>query len=379
MGYIRIKYPFWAIQPVFHYYDVHYWFKDIGVIEPGLPSKNKFYNSKINTCLIQDVPKYKLDEILRLIQSNYILNKHNKHNKFIPTLETLLPYFNSHNDPCFCSIIHDSVLLQENKTNRVIDVDKIIGVITSRPLHVDIIKQNIQFYVYYIDYLCVDKSYRKQGIAPQLIQSHEYNQRHNTHHIKVSLFKREDELTGIIPVCAYDTYGFSSESWNITGSMPILKGDKQNIHSLYDFIQTNRSQFDLTILPEMSNLLELILTGNVMIYMLMNLEMATIQCVYFFRKSCTFITESTEVLCCFACINGSASHDKFINGFKTSVCAIKSDFPEYNCVSIEKISHSEDIINDLIKKTAPQISKTAYFFYNFAYHSFDAKKVFIIN
>ena len=379
MGYIRIKYPFWAVQPVFHYYDVHYWFKDVGVIEPELPSKNKFYNPKITTYLIQDVPKYKMNEIIRLIQTNYILNKENKHNKFIPTAETLLPYFNSHNDPCYCSIINDSLLLQELKTNRVIDIDKIIGVITSRPLHVDMIKQNIQFDVYYIDYLCVDKSHRKQGIAPQLIQTHEYNQRHKTHHIKVSLFKREDELTGIMPICAYDTYGFSSETWNVMGHMPILKADKQNIHPLYDFIQTNRHLFELTIFPEISNLLELISTGNIMIYMRMNLEMAAIQCAYFFRKSCTFITDTTEVLSCFASINSSASQTDFINGFKTVVCTIKTEFPAYNYVSIEKISHSEEIINDLIQKTTPQISKTAYFFYNFAYHSFDSKKVLIVN
>ena len=36
------------------------------------------------------------------------------------------------------------------------------------------------------------------------------------------------------------------------------------------------------------------------------------------------------------------------------------------------------IIKDLVKKTHPLISKTAYFFYNFAYRTFESDKVFIL-
>ena len=45
-GYVRIKYKFWAIQPVFHYYDIYYWFNDIGVIDTESPLKNKYNNYK---------------------------------------------------------------------------------------------------------------------------------------------------------------------------------------------------------------------------------------------------------------------------------------------------------------------------------------------
>ena len=42
-----------------------------------------------------------------------------------------------------------------------------------------------KFKAYYVDYLCVDILYRKKNIAPQLIQTHHYNQRHL---IKILLF-----------------------------------------------------------------------------------------------------------------------------------------------------------------------------------------------
>ena len=55
----------------------------------------------------------------------------------------------------------------------------------------------------------VDKYHRNKNIAPQIIQTHEYNQSHSNKKICVSLFKREEELTGIIPLTCYDTYCYN--------------------------------------------------------------------------------------------------------------------------------------------------------------------------
>ena len=48
--------------------------------------------------------------------------------------------------------------------------------------------------------------------------------------------------------------------------------------------------------------------------------------------------------------------------------------------AIENISHNNIIINNIMLKTKPSIiSPTAYFFYNFAYPTFKAEKVLILN
>ena len=44
--YLRIKYKFWSIQPVFHFYDVYYWIYNVGIIRHELPEKNKYCNFK---------------------------------------------------------------------------------------------------------------------------------------------------------------------------------------------------------------------------------------------------------------------------------------------------------------------------------------------
>jgi hypothetical protein len=93
-------------------------------------------------------------------------------------------------------------------------------------------------------------------------------------------------------------------------------------------------------------------------------------------------------LSCFASINSFDKTDRegeqiFIQGFKISFWKTankKNKGKGFGFAVIEEISHNYSIINNLCLKTKPQvISPTAYFFYNFAYHSFNSKKVLIIN
>ena len=43
-GYIRVKYGFWAIQPVFHVYNFGYMIFPPGIIHHHLPETNKYTN-----------------------------------------------------------------------------------------------------------------------------------------------------------------------------------------------------------------------------------------------------------------------------------------------------------------------------------------------
>jgi hypothetical protein len=128
---------------------------------------------------------------------------------------------------------------------------------------------------------------------------------------------------------------------------------------------------------EASNLIQLIKTNNVFVYVIL-LEHEVI-CAYFFRKSCTFVEKNMEVLGCFASINSSDnSDDIFIQGFKINFWTI-AEKHHFGFSAIENISHNNIIINNLLLKTYPLVkSPTAYFFYNFAYHTFKPNKCLII-
>ena len=386
--YIRLKYRFWALQPVFHFYDLYYWFVSVGIIRSELPDKNRYTNLKnIVTKRFENVGENDLKHVLTLIQLNYFTNDVSKENKYLPKKENVVPYFVGHSNPAYISYYVEPELLLDNKTGKTIEENKIIGIITGRPLHVKIncSRKDAIFDVYYIDYLCVHKSWRKKNIAPQLIQTHEYNQSHNNRKISVSLFKREEELTGIIPLTVYKTYCFPLTKFYVPEPLEprftLLTGDKQNIYYFYNFLQEKEViwKWSIMIYPDISNIIELVATNNLFIKML--LIDGNICAVYIFRKTCLYIEKGKEVLCLIASICSSELTKKEFNDcFNVAFWSIIKDNQNFGFLTVEDISDNTSIINDICINTHPvAISPMAYFFYNFAYSPFKSEKCLIIN
>lgn len=396
--YIRIKFRFWALQPVFHFYDLYYWIANIGIIQEELPSKNRYTNFKnIKTISYDILSEKNIKDFVWLIQLNYLRNNENK---FAPQKENIMPYFKGHNHKTFWSFFTEPTLLLDNKTNTTISDEKLVAVITGRPLHVSFYNKNLsnkikgELDVYYVDYLCVDKLYRKKNIAPQLIQTHEYNQSHLNRKICVSLFKREEELTGIIPLTVYKTYCFNMRNWNkpieLQASIQLLNGDKQNIYYLYNFINelTKKGKWDLTVLPAMSNLMELVTSENLFIKMLV--YNGEIVAAYIFKKTCTFIEKDKEIISCIVAFFDSSflKKEEFIQGFKIALWSIieqkenkkNKESNKFGYLVIEDISDNHYIIENIRIKTHPiAVSPTAYFFYNFAHNPFKSERILMVN
>ena len=353
--YIRLKYKFWAIQPVFHFYDFHYWFRNVGIISTKLPEKNKFtncHNIKTYTSLTDNQWK----NITAFIQLNYLKNKNNI---FHPNIENIKNYFIGHNHPIYWSIYKINEIIHDTKNNNIIENNKIIGIMSS--------------------YLCVDKYHRKKNIAPQLIQTHEYNQSHSNKKISVSLFKREEELTGIIPLTCYDTYCYNisdfADSSKLNMNIKLLTCDKQNIYYFYHFMKENSYKWNIYIFPTISNLYNLIFTKNIFIKML--IVDTEIVAVYIFKKTCTYLDKNKEVLSCIGSINGTyLNDDEFIDGFKISIFSLLNINKNIHFLSIENVSDNQ-ILNNYTNYLFK--SPTAYFFYNFAYSPFKSNKCLIIN
>ena len=377
--YVRIKYGFWVLQPVFHIYDFGYMFNPPGIIQHSLPEKNKYTNFKdIDTIVFSELTSIQKTRFTNLIKTNYLQNKYNI---FSPQTENIIPYFIGHNDKSFITFFYKDEYILDTKKGTMITDRQIVGAMTSRPLNI-IIKntKEQQFRAYYVDYLCVDKLYRKKGIDPQIIQTHHHNQRHLNKNIVVSLFKREDELTGIVPLCVYSTYGFSVDNWikpnALSGEYKLLEINNTNFRFVYDFMRANNSMFDIIINADISNILELIKTKNIFVYAILCDE--NIICCYFYRKSCVQIDKGLEVLSCFASIC-NCDENIFIQGFKISFWKIAAE-NFFGFCAIENLSNNNIIINNIILKTKPLIiSPTAYFFYNFGYPTFKSNKVLIVN
>lgn len=390
--YLRIKFQFWSLQPVFHYYDLYYWMVNVGVIRHELPEKNKFVNLKriktidyANAHANANGQEPQLAEFVSLLQSHYFRNGDNAYK---PKSTNVHPYFVGHNAKTFLSYYVAPEVFIDSKTNKTMEVDVMIGAITSRPLHV-ILKRVNAFDVYYVDYLCVKKGKRGQQIAPQLIQTHEYNQSYQNRKISVSLFKREEELTGIIPVTVYTTYCFPlhkirrAQPLDSKSPLVLLTGDKENVYYLFNAIKDASERFVLTVFPEITNVMELMATQNLMIKMF--LQNGEIQCAYFFKKTCTFIKGNDEIVSLIASINVGLSDDEFLDCFYEALVSVVSNKESnesslYRYLCIEDISDNYELIQD-VKKTAHPIavSPTAYYWYNFAYNTLPSSSCVILN
>jgi ribosomal protein S18 acetylase RimI-like enzyme len=385
LSFVKLRWRFWSAQPVFHIYDFSYYFFYNGIIAKDLPEKNRYTNFKnIETLTFgKNVKPLDKTRFVQILQRHYLQNEENR---FSPKESNVLPYFEGHNSPCFISFYRVTESLQQN--GEIIQIDKPIGVITSRPLNVTIRtslkKGTIQFEAAYIDYLCVDSAWRKKGIASQLIATHNYNQCILKKNTEIALFKREGVLTGIVPLCVFNMYIFPMRKWNkppdLLPPYSIVDCGSSNMHHFYDFIRTNlvKKNIDVQIIPEMTNLIALMKSKNIFIYLLVQQEMGVVGC-YFFKKSCTQIEKDKEALICFASVNGSEP-EIFIHGFKcalTQLCLNKNS--SYHYIVIEEICDNDIIVANLKLKTWPQDTiPGAYFFYNYAYPTVDKKKIFIV-
>jgi hypothetical protein len=105
--------------------------------------------------------------------------------------------------------------------------------------------------------------------------------------------------------------------------------------------------------------------------------------VYIFKKTCTYIEAGKEIIACVASMNGTKlTNSVFIDGFKMALWSIinDKDHSNFHYLIIEDISDNNCIISNLMINTYPLVrSPTAYFFYNFAYSTFQSSKCFIIN
>jgi ribosomal protein S18 acetylase RimI-like enzyme len=388
-AYIKFRFRFWSAQPVFHIYDFSYYFFYNGIITKELPTASRYTNFKnIETLTFgKNVKPLDKTRFVQLLQRHYLQNGENR---FSPKESNVLPYFEGHNSPCFLSLYKAKEQIRDKKED-IIEIDKPVGVITSRPLNVTIRpslkKGTIQFDAAYIDYLCVDRNWRKRGIASQLIATHNYNQCLLKKKAEIALFKREGVLTGIVPLCIFSMYIFPMKKWNkppdLLPPYSIVECGSSNMHYFYDFIRADlvKKNIDIQIIPEMTNINSLIKSKNIFIYLLVQQGVGVVGC-YFFKKSCTQIEKDKEALICFASINVSEP-ELFVSGFKVALsqlCLKKERDSTYHYIVVEDICDNDIIVANLKRKTWPHTTiPGAYFFYNYAYGTLPSKRVLIIN
>ena len=367
--YIRIKFQFWAIQPVFHLYDINHWMCSNKIINPNLPLVNKYVNFKnIYTVNNKDISPSLRKQCASFIFDNYLRSTLVNYS---PTEEDIFDYLSSTYGNSFISVYKDYHLSENN----------VIGVITARPLFITF-KNRPHLMVNYIDNLTVRKDRRKEGIAPELIQTHHYNIRNSDTNVKICLFKREGDMTAIVPLTTYSTTGYNiSDIRNIKTKRDhrykIERIKNKNFMYFKNIIKDALSKFYCTINIELLTLIELVLTSKIIIYVI--LDDTNPVCCYVLRNTHCSVEGDIKCMEVIGTINMSPYEEVFLEGFKT-VC--KRIELKYNIgrILLETTGDTHTLVevlakNDIeIKSNCP----TAFFLYNYARYSVKPENCFFI-
>jgi hypothetical protein len=397
-AYIKIKYPFWNNQPVYHTYD--FWrafYSEPFFIYKYRPIKTKFSNDvNVKTVPYLDATSDQKRQVLQLLQSNYISN-----DRILLTLseKDLDAIYGGHFDTPFISLyIEKNYGLEENlgkldnsnnitPMNETIILNKrIIGSIVSNPVHVycpGSRPSNVytETPLYYTNFLCVNRELNPTNRSKhirELFDTHEYNQRLYNPAIMGSLFKREiDLLDGIVPIVQYITYVYYLRNMGfppLPAHFHVVHINGENLDLLTDFlyVQTHldlekSAHLDLLSVTSLGNYIAMIKQGVCHVFCLRKGE--HIFATYFFRDGkMQYEDLDGDTLQFYGSMSNTDTAQLFYLGLLHSLYQIVKKYPKFKMLMFEELGDNTVLHKLWRQKNNPIFeNKTAYYSYNWTH------------
>lgn len=353
----KITTNYWFIQPVFHYYDLHYYFKPNGtIISNEFAKVNKYCNFKnIKTIEYSKINEKIMDDIILFLTNNWS-------NNYKPKKIDIIPYFKGHNKKSYFGLYYDN--------------NNLVSFFCTVPLIMKI--NNNTHILTYADKLCVDYNYRKKGLASQQIETMIHHIENKQNKSIIALFERFYEPSLVKPSCNYSIckYDILFDNFDYSNNTAIRCNNK-NIKMIYNNINNN-TKFDVTIIPCYDNIIQLIKNKILFIYYIKNND--NIDAIYIFEKSSVYL-KGTECLSFIGSINYT-DNNTFINGFMSALQQIFTNNTNFGYIVIKNISFNNIIIDNnisIIKKDIDARVDIAFYFRNIIIHPVKPNKFFFIN
>ena len=371
---IKLRFGFWGSQPVFHIYDLLYWIWPPGIIENRLPIATKYVDrNNIKTQEFSQISSQDLKKFCRFIRTYYLRIRGAKYS---PTDSQVTTAFANNEYPSYLTICH-GLKTSYNKTGQVVRNPDVLGVISARPLTLTI--KNERFSVYYVDNLCVHPDHRRMGVAPKLIQTHHYDTRYNTPQVKVHLFKREGELTAIVPLVAYFTHMYvlpELHKTRLPSPSSLVKVGMSTLRTAIEFLHDQCNKYAIVIAAGLPTLAASITNGILDLYILMkdNTPIAA----YALRDPAVTHGKDKALECCASvqCCDDETFIAGFFEAVRQSNKTLGARSLLIECLgdneSLNKLTLASDYMYPLGR------SPMAYFLYNYACRSVLPSSAFVL-
>ena len=391
--YIKLKFPFWSHQPVFHSYDIfRRWTKQPYIIHPGPPMKTKYLTQNVVTKDFLDLDPKELDQLENLLQSHYIesdqvftqISKQEVQEDFV-----------GHSNASYISFYYNKQFVYDKDMNPPIqEKNTCIGALTSRAIklyyHYGVPHEQ---YVYFWDYLCSHRDFQDKFLGRNLIQNHERHQRLHNKEICSSLFRRDISLCdGVVPLLRFNVHTFPLEKTKKPplGQFTVVQIIGPNVTTLFDFLynitHSDNPPFPLCIFPEVNVLDHLIQKKRILVYVLKQ-QSKTIG-FYFFKdpKICYEFSEERNVLDLIGSVFlqplDKTSESLFFGGLLHAIHNVQEDSKDpYKLISFYQLTHNSQLIQRWKWKYNPlSITQSAYYLYNAVFPNmpYDENKSFVL-
>lgn len=408
--YIRIQWPFWSIQPVFHTYDIwRYCTRRPFQIQYGNALKTKYTDfNHVITIPFSDISTKRLERLIDIIQCHYIPS--DRVLTFLDT-STMTAYLTGHNSPAYVSFyceakpeivytfehseraavydVSGGPEMEENGVkNDDVAVAKVqttineLGCMTARPARLylwnALATEFAKHTVYYWDHLCIHRDHASKPWLRNLIQTHEYSQRLKSPDIPISLFRKEQRLCdGVVPLVKFNYstfYLYPVRAPPLPPQTTVTRIDKTTVGNLSDYLylilHTSTPSFTVCAFPEFGSITGLIQQGLLYVYVLKRADQ--VYALYFLKNAKTNFedVENGNVLECVATFSNiplsPTSNKLFFAGFLHALKDILSlETPVYRLITFADLTHTGRILETWCWKYAPIFENpAAYYLYN---------------
>ncbi len=391
---IKIKYPFWSNQPIFHTYDyLRFWTRRPYIIQTGFPSKNKYLSNKIVSMNFLDIDDNQLENIVRFIQEHYVDS-----DKVLTMISSkdIQTELSGNKHPSYLSFYTEKQINYDSKSSQIVENNTLVGCITSRAIKIYMnTPEKFQETVYYWDYICTHRNFQDKYLGRNLIQTHERYQRLNNLGISASLFKFESTLCpGVVPLINYTvhTYPIVQIIRPPMSKFSIERIKHDKVNHLYDYLynithNTAYNPFEICIFPDTISLDHLIQNDRLIVYGLF--QKSKMQALYFFKdpKLCYDNDEGRNVIECVSSISLNDISEPTINslyfgGFLHALYDIQLTYNnKFKLITFFEMANNENIIERWKWKYNPlSINQSAFYLYNaiLPRMPFDQKNALII-
>lgn len=379
--YIKIKYPFWSHQPVFHNYDILRYYYSCYQWRPyiicnRLPVKGRYFSTNVSTNKFLDTSNETVSKVVDFLQSHYI------ESDMVLTMitqEIMEQDLSGILTPSLLSLMKEKQLDYVLSSTGLVPHEKevLIGCMTSRCTQLFVLhnSQSFQEKIYFWDHISTHRKECHRNLGRNLLQSHDYYQRRYNRDIQCSLFKKEGTLCeGVVPLMQYHIHTFPIVHIKQPPLQPysLQKIQVSNSSLLHDFLYSlihnkQNKPFSCCIFPETDVLDNLIQKRRLHVYALT--YQSNVTALYFFKDPHMYYhvhDNERRIIECIGSIKSDFVQDDapFFAGFLHALYEQQTQ-DNYELVTFHESSHNH-MITDRWKWKYHAISSSegAYYAYN---------------